>query len=323
MRAAPLVFASCALAAACGCSSSGSAATAGSSGDASTPGSGEGGAPDAAVDSATADAGPPIGGDRPVTLYVPPSYAPGKSMPLVVGLHGYGSNAAQQEAYFNLKPQADARGFLYAMPEGTVNAIGQQFWNATDACCDVSGSGVDDSGYVSRVIDEIKSRYSVDAKRVYVIGHSNGGFMGFRMACDHADQIAAVVTLAGAMYVDVTKCAPSGPVAQLHIHGDADTTNPFGGGALVTGAPIPSAMQSVQDWVTLNGCDGAVDSSSPNLDLVSTLPGAETSVGKYTSGCKPAGRVEFWKMAGAGHSPRWTPAFAPAVIDFLLAQSKP
>jgi poly(3-hydroxybutyrate) depolymerase len=39
------------------------------------------------------------------------------------------------------------------------------------------GSGVDDEGYLISIIDLVSAKYNVDLKRVYLIGHSNGGFM--------------------------------------------------------------------------------------------------------------------------------------------------
>ena len=156
---------------------------------------------------------------------------------------------------------------------------------------------------------------------MYVIGHSNGAFMAFRMACDHADQIAAVATLAGAMFQDVTKCKAAEPVSQLHIHADTDTENLYDGGSI--NAPYPSAVTSVNDWVTFDGCATPPDTSAPPLDLDVNLTGAETTVTKYAAGCKAGSAAELWTINGGAHSPTFTPAFAPAVIDFLLAHPKP
>src|SRR5690606_19654583 len=108
-------------------------------------------------------------------------YDPAAKAPLVVLLHGYGSSAVQQERYFNLTPESDRRGFLYAIPDGTTDRDGKRFWNATEACCDFYDSGVDDAAYLDRLLDTVTSAYSVDAARVYLVGHSNGGFMAYRM----------------------------------------------------------------------------------------------------------------------------------------------
>src|SRR5256885_7702700 len=56
--------------------------------------------------------------------------------------------------------------------------------------------------------------------RIYVFGHSNGGFMANRLGCDQADKLAAVVSLAGETYANQTKCAASAPVAYLQVQGE-------------------------------------------------------------------------------------------------------
>ena len=105
-------------------------------------------------------------------------------------LHGYTSSGQEQEAYLKFAPEADRRGVLYATPDGTTDARNNRFWNATDACCNLYGSTVDDCAYLVDLIKAVSAQYTVDTQRVYLVGHSNGAFMSFRMACDHADVIA-------------------------------------------------------------------------------------------------------------------------------------
>ncbi len=318
---------------ACGSSSSSNGGTANDAG--ATPdtgaqadgggdagGGGGGGDGSSGSDGAAAGDGA-IGGNRPVPVHVPPSYVQGTPMPLVVMLHGYSVTANTEEFYLKLTPLADARGFLYATPQGLIDTQGNPYWNATDACCDIGGTGVDDSTYLSTVITQISAKYTVDPKRVFFVGHSNGAFMSYRMACDHSDQVAAIASLAGAMVADVSKCAPKGPVSILEIHGNADATISYNGGSQIPGHPYPSAATTVGDWVTLDGCDATADTSSPPLDLDTTLAGAETTVTKYAAGCKPGGHAELWTIQGGGHIPNFGGAFAPAMIDFLLAHPKP
>ncbi|MEJ7729009.1 MAG: alpha/beta fold hydrolase [Polyangiaceae bacterium] len=307
------------------------AGTPGSSSSAAGAGaSGASGAGGSSAGAGGAGAGP-IGGDRPVEVFVPSSYDPGTPVPLVLLLHGYTATGALQEAYFQIEPQAEARGFLYAHPDGTQESGGSQFWNATDACCDLYGSDVDDSAYLAQVIEDIKAAYSVDAKRVYVMGHSNGGFMSYRMACDHADVIAGIASLAGAMFGDPADCKASEPVNVLQIHGDVDDTILYEGGSIV-GNAYPSAATTVADWVSIDGCDATGTAGAP-LDLATRadfqdsgsaeLPGTETEVVVHGAGCKPGGHVELWTIAGGSHVPGLSPGFAPAVIDFLMAHPKP
>ena len=263
-----------------------------------------------------------IGGARPVSVHVPPSYVGGTAMPLVVLLHGYSVTGKTEELYLNLTALADTKGFLYAHPDGLVDTQGNQYWNATDACCDLGGTGVDDSAYLSKVITQIQAKYTVDPKRIFLFGHSNGAFMSYRMACDHADQVAAIVSLAGAMWTDVSKCTPKSPVSILEVHGTADQTIDYNGGQIQNHA-YPSAATTVSDWVTFDGCSATADTSSPALDLDTGLAGAETTVTKYASGCKPGGHAELWTITGGVHIPQFNASFSAGAIDFLFAHPKP
>jgi polyhydroxybutyrate depolymerase len=257
--------------------------------------------------------------DRPFRLHLPRSYDAATKMPLIVLLHGYTSDAAEAESYFKLTAESDRRGFLYAMPDGTQDARGEQFWNATDACCDFYRSGVDDSGYLRRLFEAVTSSYPVDPGRIYVIGHSNGGFMAYRLACEHPSVIAAIVSFAGAAPHDPAQCTPDRPVNVLHIHGTADSTIRWDGGANA-GRPYPSVAATLDLWRRLNGCAERAGTAAAPMDLDSALPGVETTVTTYQTNCRENTRVELWSIAGGEHVPAFTTGFAPAVIDFLLAQ---
>lgn len=263
----------------------------------------------------------PFGGPRPVTVYVPSGYEAAKGAPLVVMLHGYSVSGGLEEIFLRIKPEAEKRGFLYAYPNGTVDGSGNRFWNATDACCNMNGSSVDDAAYLTSLVTEIGTRYKVDPKRVFFIGHSNGGFMSYRMACDHAGMIAAVVSLAGATWLDTSKCKPSEPVAVLQIHGTKDTEVLYDGNP--SPPAYPSAKTTVEDWATNDGCALTADSSGAPLDLDDSIPGAETQIATYASGCKPGGHAELWTIQGGQHIPGLTDAFAGDVVDFLFAHPKP
>jgi polyhydroxybutyrate depolymerase len=259
--------------------------------------------------------------ERPYEVFVPSGYDAATPTPLVLLLHGYTASGAAQEFYWQIQPHAEARGFLYVHPDGTEDPGGNQFWNATDACCNFSGSDVDDSAYLRSIIDEVKAQYNVDPKRVFVMGHSNGGFMSYRMACDHADAIAAIASLAGATFSDITQCQPSEPVSVLQIHGTNDTTIGYDGGMNGT-VSYPGAVATTEIWATYNGCD-LTTNGAPNLDLDSGLAGDETTVSIYDDGCAPGGHAELWTIAGGSHIPALSDSYAPSLLDFLFAHPKP
>jgi polyhydroxybutyrate depolymerase len=278
------------------------------------------------------DAGSIVAG-RPYGFKVPTGYVSGTPTPLVVLLHGYGASGAGQESYFQLGVIADEQTFLYATPDGTVDAVGAEFWNADDACCDFFGSGVDDVGYLNAMIDDISSKYTVDPKRIFVVGHSNGAFMSHRLACELSGRVAAIAALAGAVWNDGTKCNPTSAVSVLDVHGDADAVVGYGGGAVAAGlvAPgvpaktqpsYPSEAQTMATWAAKNGCTGALAADGVVLDLDVLLAGSETSE-SVVGGCPGGVDVELWTIAGGSHVPLLSePTWGEAVYGFLKGHPK-
>jgi polyhydroxybutyrate depolymerase len=131
---------------------------------------------------------------RPFSVFVPSAYSADGGLPLVMFLHHPGGTGSDGEATFGLQTLAEERGYLCVAPEGTSSGPGQ-FWNATNACWAPPGYSQNDSGYLADVIATIQSAWRVDPHRIFVLGHSNGGFMSHRMACDHAGLLAAVTSI--------------------------------------------------------------------------------------------------------------------------------
>lgn len=276
------------------------------------------------VDTTTADTAPadttpdtsPLGGDRPARVVVPADYRPDVDHPLVILLHGYSATGQLQDLYLDFSPRAAARGFIVIVPEGRVNGLGNQYWNASPGwCCDFTNSGVDDAGYLLALVAEAKTRYRIDARKVFLVGHSNGGFMSYKMACEHADVFAGMVSIAGSMPLADKDCAPSEPVAVLQVHGTLDAVIAYNG----TAGQYPSAPTVVDRWVAHNGCE-TLARPGEDKDYDNGIFGAETSVLEFP-GCT-AGAAELWRLNGSSHVPAFTPAFVPAALDWLLAHPK-
>lgn len=261
-------------------------------------------------------------GGRTVNVHVPASYSPLVPAPVLILLHGYTATGAAQESYMQLEPLADEKGFLYLHPDGTTDCFGDPFWNATDACCNFCASSVDDVAFLSAVLDEVEAQLTVDPRRIYLVGHSNGGFMAYRMACEHPDRIAAIASLAGATWFDPLDCSPSEPVHTLQIHGTLDSTILYLGG-LIGSVPYPGAVDTAEAWASDDGCSLTPDTSSPNLDLDAVLPGDETTVARYESDCAAGGSAALWTIVGGEHIPALSNDFSRAVVDYLLAHPKP
>jgi Poly(3-hydroxybutyrate) depolymerase len=272
-----------------------------------------------------------VGGARPVTVHVPASYDAGHPAPLLIVLHGYGGSGSSQNAYFHLGDAAERHGMITAYPDGTKDDSGTHFWNATDACCNFDGSSVDDSKYLVSVVAAIKAHVAVDPKRIYFMGHSNGGFMSYRIACEHADVIAAIVSLAGATFANAADCHPTAPVSVLEIHGMADNMIDFNGGSVPGSAAgtsmpaYPGAQETVQTWAKYDGCDRAASESPKRVDVDADSGTADDPAEAFIetwAGCRNGAAVELWTMPGSGHVPTISTAFPDAALGFLLAHPK-
>ncbi len=259
-----------------------------------------------------------FGGDRPVRVDLPESYDPSRSYPLLIVLHGYGVTPSIQAAYFGVAPLVESEGIVLAAPAGTENAQDDPFWNATDACCGF-GSEVDDVGYLRSLIAEIRAEIRVDERRIFLLGHSNGGFMAHRMACE-APEVAAVVSLAGAAWADPDDCAPQGNPSVLQIHGSLDDTVAYAGGVFY-GIAYPGAVQSVTQWQSHDGCTGALAEAAP-IDLDESLAGTETRVDRF-AGCPAGIDVELWTIQGGSHIPDLVDGFAAQVWGWLARHPQP
>jgi polyhydroxybutyrate depolymerase len=286
---------------------------------------GEEGVPDGGGSAADARPGPAdaggLVGARPYTLFVPSGYDDSVPTPFVLLLHGYSATGLVQNAYFGLSDSAETRTVLLAYPDGTPDSSQRLFWNATDACCNFDGIEVDDVAYLAAVIDDVKAHYNVDANRVYVVGHSNGGFMSHRLACDLSDRIAGIISLAGANWLDPASCEPEHPVNVVQVHGDADAVILYEGGD-TGGGGYPSAAATVGEWAAENGCSGELSDTGTRADYDSAIAGDETRIERY-DGCPGEGAVELWTMEGSSHVPSFVkPAWGDAIIDWFLAHPR-
>ena len=230
---------------------------------------------------------------RKYRLYVPNIYTGSQSVPLILNLHGYTSNALQQQLYSNFMPIADTANFLMVYPEGKA-PLGNQYWNAG------FGGTENDVLFMSDLIDSLKLTYNIDLNSIYSCGMSNGGIMSYYLACNLPNRIAAIASVTGSMLKTWFSCAPSRPFPIMEIHGTADGTVNYLGDA--TFAPIDSV---VKKWSSHNNCNPAPTTFSvPNISLTDN----STALHYVYSGGTSGSSVELYKVIGGGHS--WPGAFA-------------
>ena len=250
-----------------------------------------------------------IGADRPAELFLPVTNESDEPSGILVNLHGYSGDSISQTNYTYLKESALAAGLAYIAPDGMKDGSGNRYWNASNACCDFAKSGVNDVEYIDSLIDEISESYKLDKSRIYLFGHSNGHFMSYQYLCTSKNKVAAIAGLAGSMDADPAQCA--GKSANiLHIHGDADSTISYQGGALFSQS-YPSVDEVMKRWSNNNQCTTKPENQ---LDVIAAMSGAETT--SYPFDCSK-GSLELWRLNGGVHVPILDRGFADKVVSWL------
>lgn len=238
------------------------------------------------------------GVERTYRIHVPTGLSADERWPLVLGLHGgLGSgegfatrNHLDEEAD---RAVADGSGFIAVSPDGTTDASGRfRTWNGGYCCGPAQRMAVDDVGFMRALVAEVSAELPVDQDRVFAMGHSNGGIMAYRLACEASDTFAAVGVVAGSM--GGVDCEPDRSVSIIHIHGDADRNHPIDGGvgtAGISGVSFNSARSSIDALARLNGCDSSPDVTQDDSGITSRWTGCEEDVG-----------VEFQQIRGGSHA---------------------
>jgi polyhydroxybutyrate depolymerase len=158
---------------------------------------------------------------------------------------------------------------------------------------------VDDVGFVRSLLDDLARVVTVDAKRVFATGISNGGMICYRLASELSDRIAAIAPVSGPMGTET--CSPKRPVSVMHFHGTDDQFAPFKGGKgsrSSVGINFYSVDHSIRAWVKADGC--------PEKPAVVQLPKKAddgTSVERATYGPgKNGSEVVLITIEGGGHT---------------------
>lgn len=230
------------------------------------------------------------GYQRDYILYVPAIYDGSAAVPLVINLHGYGSNATQQSLYGNFKNLADVDNFLVVHLNGTNDLSGTRYWNAF-----VNAGAVDDVAFINELIDRLSATYNIDQSKVFSTGMSNGGYMSYKLACELDYRIAKIASVTGSMNSNLfNNCAPGGPVPVMQIHGTSDLTVPYNGS---TG--VASIEDVVDKWVAINNCD-----TTPmifDLPDINTNDNCTAQRYTYANGTDDS-EVILYKITDGGHT---------------------
>lgn len=246
---------------------------------------------------------------RTFDVHVPAGVDSSQGLPVLIALHGGGGNAAYMERKSGFSDLADEETFIVVYPNGTGLLENRLTWNVGNCCGYAHRNDVDDVGFIAAVLDVMGSEYGADMHRVYLTGHSNGGMMTYRLACQMADRFAAVAPVAGAL--NEATCTPSRPLPVLILHGEDDLNVPFHGG---TSQGVGAAGEderidqpvsyAVETWTAIDGCNDPAEISTTESVITTTY-----------GDCIDGTTVEMQELLGWGHAWPSPTADPPAAID--------
>jgi predicted peptidase len=179
------------------------------------------------------------GVSMPYRLFVPAGYDAAKKYPLVMFLHGGGENGTDNEkqlagsegATVWAKPEEQAK-----RPAFVLAPQGHPYVNP-DSSAPLGGFGITrdregnrymtevlkpsaDVKTVLSVLEKVMRDYSVDAKRVYVTGLSQGGFGTWNIGLLRPDLFAALVPIAGGGDTELVSRLAGMPIWAFHSEDD-------------------------------------------------------------------------------------------------------
>ena len=215
---------------------------------------------------------------RTYLVHIPSGYKPETPLPLVVVIHGAFDTAEGMEKFSRFSQLADREGFMVLYPNGMGILGFLQHWNAGHCCGKAADDQVDDVGFVAATIADVCGRFKVDRDRIYMVGFSNGGMLTYRFAAERGDLLAAAAPMAASIGGKPSEDLPEWripepvrPIPVIVFHGLSDDDVSYEGGVSRHRGGTRtywSVEESVQFWVTHNGCGPKVVSKELNAGSV-------------------------------------------------------
>jgi polyhydroxybutyrate depolymerase len=235
------------------------------------------------------------------------------NVPLIVHLHGAGGCASLPAVGWGTI--ADDAGLVVVWPQGTEHplptapgflpdflkdllGLSVTCWNDGTGLFGAETAGIDDVGFLEAMLSELffTVPVSIDVKRVYMMGHSNGATMAQRFALQTNGLLAGVVAISGSAMPNDPMWTPGGhvsvdykPTSIALVHGSKDGIVPYD----ERRRALAGAEASFDGWGRVNGCENGTRIVDDFGDYKQY---------QYTK-CKNATQVSLFKIQGQGHHP--------------------
>jgi len=237
------------------------------------------------------------GRNRSYIVHIPASYDPDSPAPVVLAFHGAGMNADLMIRFSAISEASEKHGFIAVYPNGV--GVGPLLtFNAGGFVGQQGDSWPDDVAFTSALLDDLAGVATIDPRRIYATGMSNGGMMAHRLGVELADRIAAIAPVAGTLALADPE--PTRPVPVMHFHGRADTIVPWSGPSARTPRFVGfrSVEQTAAFWATHNGC-----TLEPEITDIPVTQEDGTAVRRWLYRAKDTdAEVVIYEIQGGGHT---------------------
>ena len=202
------------------------------------------------------------GYERQFHVQVPACYDPRTSIPVVLIFHGAGGGGDLYLDKNGWAAKAEKECFAAVAPDGLPARpnrpaqflLNPRLWNDGQLLSGSLRSKIDDTAFIRALLDDLGRRLNIDARRIYMTGHSNGAGMIFRLGAELSERFAAMAPAAGHCWIQDPKPAKRMPT--LYIVGTKDPLiRPEGGEIqLPWGKKTqPPVVQTLSRWAKALG----------------------------------------------------------------------
>jgi poly(hydroxyalkanoate) depolymerase family esterase len=252
-------------------------------------------------------------GQRDWKAWIPSGYRDGSAVPMVVVLHGCGQQTADIENTSQYTKLAEARTFIVVYPQQAPSANSLGCWNWFLGADQERDQG--EPAIIAGIAQNVMSRFTIDPKRVYVIGLSSGAAMTVILGATYPDVFAAIGVVAGCEYEGEPCEASGGPdpakqgqiayqamgtrarvMPTLVFHGDADSVV-----LPINGQQVTAQWVATDDWADNGAHDGSLPAAATSTSN-GQVPNGGRSYTVSDWAAHGATLVESWVIHGANHA---------------------
>ena len=185
-------------------------------------------------------AGTDKGVTLPYRLFIPENYSPSQKYPLVLVLHGDGARDTNNTA------QMDGTATVWAEP---VNQAEYPCFVVVPLCpVNEVWSDAPIAGAVIDIVDSLIREFTIDTNRLYITGHSMGGFGTWDMITLFPNRFAAAIPMSGGGHPALVSRIANTPIWDFHGALDAGKTS------VELSRHMMAALESIGRTVVYTNC---------------------------------------------------------------------